>query len=139
MIDMWQNYFGIALRNGAKNVPELKVALLASFFHIASSKTSHFHTYCPKTAVGVDIIGILLIKTNLYKPGRGLADEVINYVKPEYAKLTNEDELSRCLHGKTQNDNESFNALPNVNIVDWQSLSFVCMMLLVISIMVHKA
>ena len=49
MIDMLQNYFGIALRSGAKSVPELKVALLASFFHIASSKTNNFHTNCPET------------------------------------------------------------------------------------------
>ena len=112
MIDMLQNYFGIALRSGAKSVPELKVALLASFFHIASSKTNNFHTYCPETPDSWcqykrDIIN----KTNLYKPGPGLADEIIKYVKPEYAKLTNEDDLSRCLHGKTQNANESFNVM----------------------------
>ena len=37
IIDLLHNYFGIALRSGAKTVPELKCALLASFFHVASS------------------------------------------------------------------------------------------------------
>ena len=31
-IDMLQNYFGIALHSGAKSVPELRNALLSSFF-----------------------------------------------------------------------------------------------------------
>ena len=32
-------------------------------------------------------------------------------MKPEYIKLTDENELAKCLHGQTQNANESFNAL----------------------------
>ena len=32
-------------------------------------------------------------------------------VKPEYIKLTDETEMSKCLHGQIRNANESFNAL----------------------------
>ena len=49
-IDKLQNYFGIALRSGAKSVPELKKALLASFFHTASSEGFNYHTYFPDTS-----------------------------------------------------------------------------------------
>ena len=45
IIDLLQNYFGIALRSGAKTVPELICALLASFIHVASSEGSKYHTY----------------------------------------------------------------------------------------------
>ena len=33
------------------------------------------------------------------------------HVKPEEAKLTDESELAKCLHGQTRNANESFNSL----------------------------
>ena len=46
---MLQNYFGIALRSGAKSVAELRNKLLASFFHVASSEGCEYHTYCPET------------------------------------------------------------------------------------------
>ena len=36
---------------------------------------------------------------------------MIKYVKTEYEKLTDEKELTKCLHGQTQNANESFNSL----------------------------
>ena len=49
LIDELQNYFGIALRSRVTSVPELQNALLASFFHTASSKECDYHTYCPKT------------------------------------------------------------------------------------------
>ena len=111
-IDMLQNYFGIALRSSAKSVLELKNALLASFFHPASSESCNYHTYCPATKDSWcqyqrDIIN----NTNLYKPGNGFHEDGIKHVKPEYVKLTNETELLKCLHGKTQNANESFNSL----------------------------
>ena len=106
-----QNYFGIALRSGA-SVPELKNALIASFFHTASSVGCNFHTYCPATTDSWcqfqrDIVN----KTNLYKPGKGFEPEVIKHVKSEYFKFTDEKELAKCMHGKTQNANESFNSL----------------------------
>ena len=37
--------------------------------------------------------------------------DVIKHVKPIYAELSLENLLSKRLHGKTQNQNESFNAL----------------------------
>ena len=49
--------------------------------------------------------------TNLFKHGPGLPNEVVALVKPIYKNLIKHEELSKCLHGKTQNHNESFNAL----------------------------
>ena len=46
--------------------------------------------------------------TNKYKPGPGLPLKVIAGLKPVFARLS-EDSLSKCLHGKRQNQNESFN------------------------------
>ena len=113
IIDTLQNYFGIALRSSCESISELRDALLASFFHVASSDGYNYHSaYCPMTADSwCQYQRDRYNKTNLYKPGAGLDDDVIKEVEPIYADLTKEDELSKCLHGKTQNANESFNAM----------------------------
>ena len=64
LIDRLHNYFGIALRSNAKSElkPELKHALLASMFHIASSQGENYHTYIlPQNLAGA-------ISQRLYKP-----------------------------------------------------------------------
>ena len=40
IIDKLQNYFGIALRSNIGNLENIKGAILASLFHVASSNTS---------------------------------------------------------------------------------------------------
>ncbi|GFU31372.1 CCHC-type domain-containing protein [Trichonephila clavipes] len=40
---------------------------------------------------------------------QGLPNKIINQMKPTYLKLCNETLLKKCLHGKTQNCNESYN------------------------------
>ena len=112
MIDRLQNYFGIALRSNAKTVPELRNALLASFFHVASSTECNYHTYCPKSSDSwCQFQRDMINETNLYKSGPGIAADVVQEVKKVYAELTKDADLSKCLHGITQNANESFNAM----------------------------
>ena len=111
-IDRLQNYFGIALRSGATTVADLRNRLMASFFHLASSEGNEYHAYCPATKDSWCQFKRDEIKgTNLCKPGKGFEAEIIKHVKLEYVELTDEAELSKCLHGQTQNANESFNAL----------------------------
>ena len=108
MIDKLQNYYGIAIRSNVGNVEEMKKAVLASFFHSASSESRPLHQYCP---VGPDSwCGFKKDKTS-YKHGPGLPQPVIAQVKPIYQRLSNDALLEKCLHGKTQNQNESFNGL----------------------------
>ena len=59
----------------------------------------------------------------MYKPGPGLDDDVIKDSETYYGDLTKGEELSRCLHGHTQNANETFNAMiweraPKANYCD---------------------
>lgn len=70
------------------------------FFHLASSADGKYHDYCPAAKDSWcqyqrDIIN----GTNLYKPGKGLDVEVIKHLKPDSIALTNESELSKCMHG----------------------------------------
>ena len=49
--------------------------------------------------------------TSSYKPGSGLPISIVLKLKPIFEELGHEDLLSKCLHGLTQNQNESFNAV----------------------------
>ena len=111
IIDKLQNYFGIALRCKVSNVKELKNSILANMFHVASSTDCNYHTYCPKSndswyQYNRDIVN----GTNLYRAGPGSSVDVIAAIKPIYSTLSDESVLERCMHGLTQNANESFNS-----------------------------
>lgn len=108
IIDKMQNYFGIAIRANIGNLEAMKKAVLASFFHCASSAARPLHTYCP---VGPDSWCGYQRDKATYKHGAGLPLGIIAKVKPIYQRLTEDGLLQKCLHGKTQNQNESFNGM----------------------------
>ena len=68
-------------------------------------KQNNYHSHC-ETSPSRDIIN----KPKIYKPGPGLWKEIIAAVKSIYIDLIKPTELRKCLHGKTQNQNESFNS-----------------------------
>ena len=72
-----------------------------------------WHGHCPKTADSwVRLSTGHINKTKLFKPGVGLPQEILEInVNPIYADLSDNKLLDKCLHGKTQNANESFNAM----------------------------
>ena len=84
----------------------------ASSFHIASNDDHPYHTHCPTGSNSwcryqQDSAN----KTKLHKHGAGLPKEVIKLVKPVYQRLSDSSLLEKCLHGKTQNQNEALNGL----------------------------
>ena len=50
-------------------------------------------------------------RTNTFKHGKGLPLDVIAEVKPVDMRLSEDSLLSKCLDGKTQNENESLNCM----------------------------
>ena len=112
MIDKLQNYYGIAVRSNPGDLEAMKKAIHASLFHVASSKDNKWHQHCPDgkqswCAFKADIAN----RTDTYKPGKGLPLEVVKHVKPIFQELSNDELLNKCLHGKTQNQNEAFNGM----------------------------
>ena len=99
LIDRLHNYFGIALRSNAKSElkPELKQALLASMFHVASSQLTTTHTYCPKTSDRWCQYHRDYINQNLYKPGPGISNG-IKEIKTIYQDLTKDNDLVPAWH-----------------------------------------
>ncbi|GBO46666.1 hypothetical protein AVEN_137065-1 [Araneus ventricosus] len=60
---------------------------------------------------------------------KGLPKAVMKIVQPVYMKLCDQELLKKCLHGKTQNANESFNCIlwkfiPKEIFVELQTLRF---------------
>ena len=112
MIDKLQNYYEIAIRSNVGNLFKMKRAIYASLMHCASSMERNLHCYCLEGADSCcpfnrDIGN----RTNLFKPGPGLPVEIIAELKPIYQRLSEDALLTRCLDGKTQNQNESLNGM----------------------------
>ena len=64
-----------------------------------------------EATVGVNTNKIFQIRRQHNFPGPGLTKSVILHVKPILVELSEGTLLEKCLHGKTQNQNESFHGM----------------------------
>ena len=111
-IDKLQNYYGIAIRSNVGNLAGMKKAIHASLMHCASTEQRPLHDHCPTgSASWCRYQQDKANQTKLYKHGPGLPLEVIAKLEPEYVRLSNDILQEKCLHGKTQNQNESLNGM----------------------------
>ena len=112
IIDRLQNYYGIAIRSNVNNLEGMRSDILASLFHVASSKSNNWHSYCPTGESSWCKFNLDKVKsTSTYKPGAGLPQDIVHRLKPIYQNLSSTSLLEKYLHGKIQNQNESYNAM----------------------------
>jgi len=113
IIDKLQNFYGIAIRQNVGDLQSMKKAVVATLFHVASSEKNKWHDYCPTGADSwCKFQRSKVDKTVKYKPGAGIPVEIVlTHLKPIYNDLSSDSLLSKCLHGKTQNQNEAFNKI----------------------------
>ena len=109
--DKLQKYYGIAVRSNPHDLDGMQKAIRARLYHVASSESNHNHSQCPLDdkswcRYNQDIA----TGGNTFKRGSGLPREVITELLLIYMELSSDDLLKKCLHGKKQNQNESFNA-----------------------------
>lgn len=105
VIERLQRYYGYAIRQNTSNTSDMRKAVWALFLHTASSNEYPQHSLCPKDS---------WCKYNAkkdYDHKHGLPATVINAIKPIFHDLAQPELLHKCLHGKTQNPNESVNNL----------------------------
>ena len=106
-IDTLQNYFGIALRQHVGDLDAMVNGCMASMFHVAN-----FHDKCPKSDdTWCQFWRDKIEGTNKHKEKGSLALSVRKAILPIYQDLCKHENLIKCLHGKTQNANESFNGM----------------------------
>ncbi|GFY15733.1 uncharacterized protein TNCV_1283781 [Trichonephila clavipes] len=125
IIDRLQNYYGIDVRSNVGNLSGLQKNVIAALFHCSSSVEKPMHGQCP---IGKDswcyYQRALSCGKKPKEKYKGLANEVLNMIKPTYLELCTKELLTKCLHGKTQNSNECLNG------VIWQRVPmevFVCL------------
>ena len=90
----------------------MKSTIYESLFHCASSDQRNLHQYCPDGSESwCRYKQGKANNTDLHTPGPGLPDDITKLIKPIYARLSADILLSKCLDGKTQNQNESLNGM----------------------------
>ena len=110
-INTLQNYFGMAIRSNSGDVNSMRKAIGAVLFHCSDIQVEHErHKFCP---TGSDswckwqsdkVTG----KTT-YKKKINLPSAIKELLQPIFQDLSSAELLSKCLHGLTQNPNESLN------------------------------
>ena len=105
-IDTLQNYYGLAIRENTHSLVDMVNAVLAAFYHVASTDEKPMHTLCP---VGEDSWCGWQRDSTTYKHKHGLPEAIVELLEPIFEELSKPDLLARCLHGKTQNPNECLN------------------------------
>ncbi|GFW33725.1 uncharacterized protein TNCV_4051741 [Trichonephila clavipes] len=129
-IDTLQNYFGIAIRSNVGNLSNMQTAVIAAFFHCCSTDKKPMHGQCPSGSDTWCKYQKAKQEGKLYKHRTaGLPNAILNTVKTTYMDLCDQSLLEKCLHGKTQNANESFNGflwsiIPKETFVELLTLQF---------------
>ena len=114
MINKLQNYFGIAVRACAgKTMEEMKRDIGAALYHCCQlDDEEQRHMFCPKMPLSwCKYQADKYNNTSLYKQKPGIHRKVFQKIKPVFMELSKDDLLKKCLHGKTQNSNESINGV----------------------------
>ncbi|GFS96055.1 uncharacterized protein TNCV_2928061 [Trichonephila clavipes] len=127
-IDNLQSYYGSAIRRNHSSVQNMRQAIWAIFLHKLSTDEYPQHGFCP---IGEDSwCGFKKAEASgkSYKHKNSLPVAVVEAMRPIFRDLSHPDLLKKCLHGKTQNPNESFHnvvwsRVPKATFVQIETLS----------------
>ena len=114
LINKLQNYFGIAIRQSCgTTVYQLKKAIGAVLFHCSDAPSLEIrHQMCPRTADSwCKFQADKINNTSTYTEKPGIPSIIHEAIKPVFLDLSDDSLLKKCLHGKTQNNNESLNGV----------------------------
>ena len=89
----------------------MKKAVWAIFFHKSSTDENPMHMFCPKNKESWCGYNRGPETGEMYNHRHSLPAAVMNTIKPTFRALADPKLLEKCLHGKTQNPNESLKFL----------------------------
>ena len=109
-INKLQNNYGIAIRSSCHgNVYSLRKVMAAVLYYCSEAPSLEAqHQFFP---TGVDSWCRYHDDKETYKPKPGLPAAIREFIRPLFVELSDENLLSKCLHGKTRNSNESINGV----------------------------
>jgi hypothetical protein len=107
----------------------MKKDVWAIYFHKLSTDLKPQHSLCPSGEHSWCPYNRSLVTKEKYHHKHSLPEPVMLAIKNTFKDLANEELLKKCLHGKTQNCNESFNnviwtRLPKTVFVGRNTLEF---------------
>ena len=113
IINLLQNYYGMAIRQNAKTVPEMRKAIGAVLCHCSesSSEETH-HLYCPKDKdTWCKWQNVKLTGENKYNEKLPIPKVIKEILLPIIKDLSDPQLPEKYLHGQTRNVNESLNRI----------------------------
>lgn len=118
VINTLQNYYGMAIRQNKDNLYGMKKSVAAVIHHCSSATTNEErHLYCPRNVNSwCKYQADKISGKETYKQKISIPPTVSDVIKPIFSHkgLGSDELLKKCLHGTTQNVNES------INNVIWQ-------------------
>lgn len=126
-----QLYYGLAIRRNTSSLHDMRRAVWAEFCHLRSTNDDPQHLLCPE---GPDTwCKYIKARDNNDQYDHSIHTHIPNIVmeeiRPIFKDLSNPVLLRKCLHGGTQNSNESLNSViwspvPKCTFVMKQTLEF---------------
>ena len=112
-INTIQNHYGMAIRQNTDSIDNMKRSIIAVLYHNSDiGNEDERHKYCPRAQNSwckwwLDILN----GTRKYKKNVNLPLAIKRELEPIFQDLCKDDLLKKCLHGQTQNENESLNSI----------------------------
>jgi hypothetical protein len=97
------------LNSTGQKARSMRRAVWSIYFHTFASNETPSHGLCPSGPDSWCKYNVALAKKELFYHTKVISSAVTEVVKPIFQDLATDDLLRRCLHGTTQNQNESFN------------------------------
>ena len=111
-IDSLQVYYGKAIRNNTNSIAAMQNAIMAIWKHYRSTDDDPKHELCPPgSSSWCGYQRDLARHSKEFNHDNSLPLPVAEAIRPIFENLSNEKLLEACLHGGTQNQNESFSSL----------------------------
>ena len=113
VINTLQNCYGMAIRQNVNDLYGMKKSVAAVLFHYSESRDDETrHQFCLRTETSwCKYQADKLTGKSTYKQKITLPAAVRDVIAPIFKDLGSDSLLKKCLHGKTQNPNESLNQL----------------------------
>ncbi|GFW19194.1 uncharacterized protein TNCV_255211 [Trichonephila clavipes] len=108
-IDRLQAYYGLAIRRNLSSVKDMQQAIWAIFLHKLSTDEKPQHGFCPSDTDTWCKFKKAEFLGETYHHKNSLPVDVVEAMRPVFRDLANPELLKKCLHGGTQNPNESVN------------------------------
>ncbi|GFS53178.1 uncharacterized protein TNCV_4069041 [Trichonephila clavipes] len=128
-IDQLQTYYGLAIRRNLSSVKDMRQGIWAIFLHKISTDENPQHGFCPSGPDKWCRYKKAQLENKVYHHKHKLPVAVVEAIRPIFRDLSDPELLKKCLHGNTQNPNESINnviwsRVPKKTFVHLETLSF---------------